>query len=137
MPIVESGVSGRSQDGVVRVLCDPGALVWGGGEGGLRAGGEEGGGEDGAAVEREAKEGLVGGVDERGGDGGDGELAEGDGAGEEEVLCAGSMAMEVMPGPGMKVEKRRPSPAGVSLVRKPEVVWVLGMMSGTRALRVG
>ena len=37
-------------------------------------------------------------------------------------FCAvGSIAMEVMPGPGMNVEKRRPSPAGVSLVRKPEV----------------
>ena len=46
--------------------------------------------------------------------------------------------MEVMPGPGMKVEKRRPSPAGVSLVRKPEVVFgVLGMISGMRALSVG
>jgi hypothetical protein len=51
---------------------------------------------------------------------------------------AWSMAMEVMPGPGMNVEKRRPSPAGVSLVRKPEVVFgVLGMMLGTRALSVG
>ena len=51
---------------------------------------------------------------------------------------AGSRAMEVMPGPGMKVEKRRPSAAGVSLVRKPEVASaVAGMMLGTRALRVG
>ena len=37
------------------------------------AGGEEGGVEDGAAVEGKAEEGLVGGVDERGGDGGDGD----------------------------------------------------------------
>jgi hypothetical protein len=51
---------------------------------------------------------------------------------------AGSIAIEVMPGPGRKVEKRRPSPAGVSLVRKPEVVFgVLGMISGMRALSVG
>jgi len=50
-------------------------------------------------------------------------------------FCAArSIAIEVMPGPGMKVEKRRPSPAGVSLVRKPEV----GLrMSGMRALSVG
>jgi hypothetical protein len=52
--------------------------------------------------------------------------------------AAGSIAMEEMPGPGMKVEKRRPSPAGVSLVRKPEVVLgVAGTMLGMRALRVG
>jgi hypothetical protein len=51
---------------------------------------------------------------------------------------AGSSAMEVRPVPGMKVEKRRPSPAGVSLVRKPEVAPVVaGMISGTRALSVG
>jgi hypothetical protein len=81
---------------------------------------------------------LIGGVDERGGDGRDGELAEGDGAGEEEVLGGGVERDGVTPGPGMKVEKTRPSPAGVSLVRKPEVVLgVLGRMSGMRALRVG
>ena len=39
---------------------------------------------------------------------------------------AGSKAMEVRPVPGMKVEKRMPSPAGVSLVRKPEVVLGVG-----------
>jgi hypothetical protein len=50
-------------------------------------------------------------------------------------FCAvGSIAMEVRPGPGMKVEKSRPSAAGVSLVRKPEV----GLrISGTRAESVG
>ena len=55
----------------------------------MRAGGEESGGENGGAVEREAEEGLVGGVDERSSDSCDGELAEGDGAGEEEILGCG------------------------------------------------
>ncbi len=54
-----------------------------------RAGGEEGSGEDGGAVEWEAEEGLVGGVDEWGGDVVDGELAESDGAGEKKVLGCG------------------------------------------------
>ena len=63
-------------------------LVGCGSDEGLGAGGEEGGGEDGAAVEWDAQEGLVGGVDEWRGDGGDGELAERDGAGEEEVWVA-------------------------------------------------
>jgi hypothetical protein len=54
------------------------------------------------------------------------------------VWLLGSIAIEVMPGPGRKVEKRMPSAAGVSLERKPEVVLgVLGMMSGIKALRVG
>ena len=44
------------------------------------------------------------------------------------VWVVGSIAREVRTGPGMKVEKVRPSPAGVSLVRKPEVVLgALGM----------
>lgn len=52
--------------------------------------------------------------------------------------AAGSIAMEVIPEPGRKVEKRRPSAPGVILVRKPEAVLVvLGMMSGIKALRVG
>ncbi len=54
------------------------------------------------------------------------------------VWVVGSRAMEVRPEPGMKVEKMIPSPAGVSLVRKPEVaLGVAGMMLGTRAARVG
>ena len=44
MPMSESGVSGRSQDGVVRVPGDPGCSGGCGGEGGLGSGGEEGGG---------------------------------------------------------------------------------------------
>jgi hypothetical protein len=48
--------------------------------------------------------------------------------------ATGSMAREEIPGPGMKVEKTMPSPAGVSLVRKPEVVV---RMSGMMAERVG
>jgi len=47
---------------------------------------------------------------------------------------AGSSASEVMPAPGMKVEKAMPLPAGVSLVRKPEVG---PRMRGTTAARVG
>ena len=53
------------------------------------AGSEERGGEDGAAVEGEAQEGLVVRVDEGRGNAGDRELAGGDGAGEEEILCDG------------------------------------------------
>ena len=45
-----------------------------------------------------------------------------------------SSAMEVRPAPGTKVEKVMPSPAGVSLVRKPEG---LERMSGTSAATVG
>ena len=68
-----------------------------GGDEGLRAGSEQGGGEDGAAVEWHAKEGLVGGGDERRRDAGDRELAESDGAREEQVLRGGVEAMELMP----------------------------------------
>ncbi|WP_433985184.1 hypothetical protein RBB78_17060 [Tunturiibacter empetritectus] len=46
----------------------------------------------------------------------------------------GAMTSEEMPGPGMKVEKTMPSPAGVSLVRKPEVA---ERRSGMMAERVG
>ena len=37
--------------------------------------------------------------------------------------AVGSRIRDVMPGPGMKVEKTMPSPAGVSLVRNPEEVF--------------
>ncbi len=65
----------------------PGSSVGRRGDNGLSAGGEEGGGEDGAAVEWEADDGLVGGIDDGRLDVGDRELAWVDGAGEEEVLC--------------------------------------------------
>ena len=51
-----------------------------------------------------------------------------------------SYASEVIPEPGMKVEKVIASPRGVSLVRKPEpgvLPGVAGGMSGTRAAMVG
>jgi hypothetical protein len=54
------------------------------------------------------------------------------------VWLVASSAMEVRPVPGTKVEKTRPSAAGVSLVRKPEVApGVEGMMLGTSAFSVG
>jgi hypothetical protein len=48
--------------------------------------------------------------------------------------AAGSRARELNPVPGMKVEKRIPLPAGVSLVRKPEA---LPRIDGIMAARVG
>jgi hypothetical protein len=45
-----------------------------------------------------------------------------------------SMAMDVIPSPGIKVEKAMASPAAESLVRKPDAV---PMMAGTTAATVG
>ena len=45
-----------------------------------------------------------------------------------------SRARPVMPLPGIKVENRKPSPAGVSWVRKPDVA---SAERGTRAAVVG